>query len=79
MPALLSALARVEGDASQVRPHPGQGVVSYSRKRIQDGGNCPTLSGPGIRSRSVTVSKTLTPVGVVVVSCTAGRETGLER
>src|SRR5215510_1461284 len=71
MPVLWPVLARVESDASWVRPPPGQGAVSYSRKRIQDGGNCPTLSGPGIRSRLVTVSKTLTPVGVAVVSFTA--------
>src|SRR5262249_60130343 len=57
--------------ASWVGPPPEQGAVSYSRKRIQKGGNCPTLSGPGIRSRSVAVSKTLTPVSVAVVSFTA--------
>src|SRR5215467_7674522 len=43
----------------------------YSRNSTQAGGNCPTLSGPGIRSRSVTVSKTRTPGVVVVVSFTA--------
>ena len=38
---------------------------------VQVGGNCPTLSGPGIRSRSVTVSKTRTPGVGVVTSPTA--------